>query len=402
VSDTTAAVDRSNQASRQWWIAFGLLALGLAAVAVGLLPRQDAVDQVSRTVPLLAFLGSVIVFAELLDRAEVFDVVATRMTIIGGGRYPLLFVLCVAFASVSTIFLNLDTTAVLLTPVMLTVAGRTGMAGLPLAMTTVWFANIASLLLPVSNLTNLLAADRVGLSARAFAERMALTQLVAILVGAGCLWVCYWRRRYRERDRYDVPQPVVPADRLLFAIAAVAAFGFAVAVPAGVPLAISAVTAMALLLLAFGLRQRSALVPSLIPARLLVLVVGLFLVIGAVDRLGLGELLRHLIGTGDDDADVARAAAVGALLSNLVNNLPAYVAGEAAVPVADHTQLLGLLIGSNLGSLVVPWASLATLIWFERVRSAGLAVPLRRFAVTGAITATLTLTAATATLIATR
>jgi arsenical pump membrane protein len=390
------------QISRQWWIAFGLLALGLAGVAVGLLPWQDAVDQVSRTVPLLVFLGSVIVLAELLDRAEVFDVLATRMAILGGGRYPLLFVLCVAFASITTIFLNLDTTAVLLTPVMLTVAGRTGMAGLPLAMTTVWFANIASLLLPVSNLTNLLAAERVGLSSRAFAERMALTQLAAILVGAACLWVCYWRRRYREEDRYKVPQPVVPADRLLFGLAAADAFGFAVAVLAGVPLAISAIASMAILVVAFAVRHRSTLVPSLIPARLLLLVVGLFLVIGAVDRLGLGDLLRHLMGTGDSDADVARAAGAGAVLSNLVNNLPAYVAGEAAVPVADHTQLLGLLIGSNIGSLVAPWASLATLIWFERVRSTGLTVPLRRFAVTGAITATLTLSAATATLIATR
>jgi arsenical pump membrane protein len=388
--------------SRQWWIAFGLLALGLAGVAVGLLPWPDAVDQVSRTVPLLGFLAAVIVLAELLDRAQVFDVIATRIAIVGGGRYPLLFLLCVAFASVTTIFLNLDTTAVLLTPVMLTVAGRTGMPGLPLAMTTVWFANIASLLLPVSNLTNLLAAERVGLSARAFAERMALTQLVAILVGAGCLWVCYWRRRYRDQDRYEVPKPVVPADRLLFGIAAADAFGFAVAVSAGVPLAIAAITAMAVLVVAFGLRMRSALVPSLIPARLLVLVVGLFLVIGAVDRLGLGDLLRQLMGTGDSDLDVARAAGVGALLSNLVNNLPAYVAGEAAVPVADHTQLLGLLIGSNIGSLVAPWASLATLIWFERVRSTGLVVPLRRFAITGALTATLTLCAATATLIATR
>ena len=31
-------------------------------------------------------------------------------------------------------------------------------------MTTVWLANTASLLLPISNLTNLLAADRVALS----------------------------------------------------------------------------------------------------------------------------------------------------------------------------------------------------------------------------------------------
>ncbi len=190
--------------SGQWWLAIGLLVLGLIAVAVGLLPFSDAVDSVSRTVPVLLFLASVIVLAELLAQAEVFDVVATRMAITGSGRYPVLFLLCVGFASVTTIFFNLDTTAVLLTPVMLVVADRAGMPGLPLAMTTVWFANIASLLLPVSNLTNLLASDRVGLSTLAFARRMVLVQLAAILVGAACLWVCYWRRRHREQDRYQV------------------------------------------------------------------------------------------------------------------------------------------------------------------------------------------------------
>jgi arsenical pump membrane protein len=225
---------------------------------------------------------------------------------------------------------------------------------------------------------------------------------VAILVGAGCLWLCYWRRRYRERDRYQVPEPVRPTDRLLFAIASADAFGFAVAVVVGVPLAVAAIASMAILVLAFIFRDREALKPGLLPARLLVMVVGLFLVVGAIGRLGLDDLLRHLMGSEDSTLDVARAAGAGALLSNAVNNLPAYVAGESAVPVANHTQLLGLLIGTNIGPLVTPWASLATLIWFERVRSTGLEVPLRRFVVTGAITATLTLAAATATLIATR
>jgi arsenical pump membrane protein len=392
----------SDRLSGPWRLALGLLVLGCLGVAVGLLPWHDAVDSVRRTVPLLIFLGSVIVLAELLDRAQVFDVIATRLAIVGGGAYPILFVLCVAFASVTTIFFNLDTTAVLLTPVMLTVAARAGMTGLPLAMTTVWFANISSLLLPVSNLTNLLAANRVGLAPPAFAARMGVAQVGAILVGAACLWVCYWRRRHRDDDRYLVPARVQPADPVLFRIAAVDALGFAVAVLVGVPLAVAAIASMAILVLAFFIRERTALAWALVPVRLLVMVVGLFLVVGAIDRLGLDDVLRHVMGSQDSAADVARATAAGAVLSNLVNNLPAYVAGEAAVPVANHTQLLGLLIGTNIGPLVTPWASLATLIWFERVRSTGLAVPIRRFARTGAITAALTLVTATALLIATR
>lgn len=54
---------------------------------------------------------------------------------------------------------------------------------------------------------------------------------------------------------------------------------------------------------------------------------------------------------------IVRAAAVGAGLSNAVNNLPAYIAGEAVIPVANHDQLIGLLIGTSVGPVIVPWAS---------------------------------------------
>jgi Na+/H+ antiporter NhaD/arsenite permease-like protein len=47
-----------------------------------------------------------------------------------------------------TMFLNLDTTAVLVTLVMLALAPKVRIVSLPLAMTTVLLANTASLLLP--------------------------------------------------------------------------------------------------------------------------------------------------------------------------------------------------------------------------------------------------------------
>ena len=78
------------------------------------------------------------------------------------------------------------------------------------------------------------------------------------------------------------------------------------------------------------------------------------------------------------------AALTGAGLANLVNNLPSYVAGEAVIPAANHTQLLGLLVGVNVGPLITPWASLATLLWYERCVTSGVAVPLRRFTLTSA------------------
>ncbi len=76
--------------------------------------------------------------------------------------------------------MSLDTTAVLLTPVVLTLTRRLGLRALPFALLAVWLANTASLLLPVSNLTNLLALQRAHLGSPAFAARMALPELVAV------------------------------------------------------------------------------------------------------------------------------------------------------------------------------------------------------------------------------
>ncbi|MEU5209980.1 SLC13 family permease [Streptomyces sp. NPDC020742] len=384
------------------WLAGGLLACGLLFLATGLLPAESAGHAMVRIGPLLAFLGTVIVLAELTSEAEVFDVVASGVARAGRGGYGRLFVLCVAFASITTITLNLDTTAVLLTPVMLALATRVGIAPVPLAMTTVWLANTASLLLPVSNLTNLLAANRVALRPTEMAATMWAPQLAAIVVTMGCLWLFFWRRGRRGADTYRPPEAHRPGDPVLFRVCAVACAGFLVAIlVADVPLWAASAAAAAVAVAAFAVRRRSSLRPSLVPWRLLVMVPGMFLVVETVNVNGLHELLTSAVGTDGGVPGMFRASAVGAGLSNVLNNLPVYLAGESAVPLANHSQLLALLIGTNVGPVVTPWASLATLLWFERCHAQGVRVPLRSFMATGAVLAVGALLAATAALAAT-
>lgn len=385
------------------WLAGGLLACGLLCLATGLLPTESAGQAMIRIGPLLAFLGTVIVLAELTSEAEVFDVVASGVARAGRGGYGRLFVLCVAFASITTITLNLDTTAVLLTPVMLALASRVGIATVPLAMTTVWLANTASVLLPVSNLTNLLAANRVALRPTEMAATMWAPQLAAIAVTMVCLWVFFWRRGRRGAEAYTPPAPHRPGDPLLFRVCAVVCAGFLLAMlVADVPLWSASAVAAAVVVVAFAVRRPASLRLSLVPWRLLVMVPGLFLVVEAVNANGLHELLTSAIGSDGGALGMFRASAVGAGLSNVLNNLPVYLAGESAVPLGNHQQLLALLIGTNVGPVVTPWASLATLLWFERCHAQGVRVPLRSFMATGAVLATGAVAASTAALVATR
>ncbi|WP_031159921.1 SLC13 family permease [Streptosporangium roseum] len=366
------------------WIRVGLLGLGLLAVVTELLPVEEAAGEVGRIAPILLFLAAVIVLAELVKEAQVFDVIAARLAMAGRGDYVALFLLCTAFASLVTMFLNLDTTAVLLTPVMLALAARTGIAALPLAMTTVWLANTASLFLPVSNLTNLLAMERLGLSTKEFAGRLWLPQLVSVAVTMVFLWVFFWRRGRRGADRYDPPPPVPVADPLLFRTAATVCVLFIVAILLELPIQVAALAAAALMIAAFAWRDRSKLTLALFPWQLLVFVTGLFLVVPTLSRYGLAGLMSALAGTGGDGDGAYRAAAVGAGLSNLINNLPAYTAVEKVIPVVNQDQLLALLIGTNIGPVITPWASLATLLWFEWCRRRGVRVPMLTFVLAGA------------------
>ncbi|MGH4007443.1 MAG: SLC13 family permease, partial [Pseudonocardiaceae bacterium] len=84
------------------WIRIGLLIAGILCVLTGLLPAAEAEDNLRRIAPLLLFLGAVIVLAKLARQAKVFDVIATRMAIVGRGNYLALFLLCVVFASLTT------------------------------------------------------------------------------------------------------------------------------------------------------------------------------------------------------------------------------------------------------------------------------------------------------------
>src|SRR6266700_4953444 len=242
------------------WITIALFALGAVFVGTGLLPFSAADATVRRILPLLLFLGTVVVLAELTASAGVFNVIAVRVAGAARGSYLALFLLCVLFAAINTTVLNLDTTAVLLTPVMLALALRTGIAAIPLAMTTVWLANTASLLLPVSNLTNLLAANRVALPPVEFASRMWAVQLASVAMTMVFLLAFYWRRKQRGVDRYEPPPPHKPADRVLFWVAALSCLLFiTVIIATRILLGFASAIAAALVVAAFAVRDRAAL-----------------------------------------------------------------------------------------------------------------------------------------------
>jgi arsenical pump membrane protein len=126
----------------------------------------------------------------------------------------------------------------------------------------------------------------------------------------------------------------------------------------------------------------------------------LFLVVRAGQDHGLNSLLAKAAGTSASGPGLLRMAGLGAVVSNLANNLPAFAALQ---PVADGSipRMLALLVGTNLGPLILLWGSLATLLWRERCTARGVRISAREFATVGLIGVPLLLTASVLALIAT-
>jgi len=146
----------------------------------------------------------------------------------------------------------------------------------------------------------------------------------------------------------------------------------------------TATTAAVILAAVYLTRSPRTLRISLLPWRLVAMVEGLFLFIAALGDHGLDRLLGHLAGHSESSLGVLRTAAVAAGTSNLANNLPSYLALER-VSDGREDQLLGLLLGTNLGPLVLLWGSLATLLWRERCKARGVRVRPWEFARVGLV-----------------
>jgi Na+/H+ antiporter NhaD/arsenite permease-like protein len=84
---------------------------------------------------------------------------------------------------------------------------------------------------------------------------------------------------------------------------------------------------------------------------------------------------------------------MGALGANAVDNLPAYLALEPAATSPE--RMVALLIGVNAGPLITPWASLATLLWHQRLTRMDVQISWGRYAALGLLAAPLTVVAAT-------
>ena len=365
-------------------------------VAVRAVPLSDAWAQTKELAPVVGFLAAILVLAELCADDGLFTAAGDAVARACRGEPVRLLVGVFAVAAVVTAVLSLDATVVLLTPVVIATAARAGARPRPHVYACAHLANSASLLLPVSNLTNLLAFAAAGVSFPRFAALMALPWLLSIAIEYAVL------RRFFAADLAvaEHPQtqgepPAPPVFTLV--VLGLTLAGFVVTSLAGTNPAWAAF-AGALVLAVRALIRRRTTVPRLIGAAgplFCLFVLALGIVVEAVVDNGLADGARHVLPGGSGLPALLGVAALAAVLAAVVNNLPAVLALLPLVSAGGPGPVLAVLIGVNLGPNLTYAGSLATLLWRRVLHDHGTEANLGTFTRLGLLTVPATLVGST-------
>jgi arsenical pump membrane protein len=378
---------------RRWNEAWWTMLAAAAMLALGIVTPRDALGAILAGKNALLFLLSLLALSLLISKSGFFEWAAIRCAQVAKGDAHSLYRNAFVAGAIITAILSLDTTAVMLTPVMLALVKRLKVPAAPYVVLCAFVANVGSLALPISNLTNLLFADAFHQTFAAFAARMIAPQLVALVTTYAVLrW--HFRRELPKRfDGESLPDPasVVPNHAyFLFCVTvlAVVLICYFLAPLMGLEPYVFAFAGSAVLAFAgmaggrVRIRAARELAWDLFP-----FVIGLFIAVQGLENLGIvgvesGWLASMRPGSPEK---LLSAAGATALASNFMNNLPAALIARSVL-LRSHSHMgtvLAALIGADAGPMITPFGSLATMLVFAFARRDGEEVHAGRLVVLG-------------------
>jgi arsenical pump membrane protein len=375
-------VRAGRQAIRPGWL---LAAAGLAGLIAAVAVRpSDAAAAAGQDWSPFVLVAGLLLIGLVADDDGLFAAAGSRLARATRSG-PLLFAGSVLLVSIVTATLNLDTSVAFLTPVLVHAARSRGEGEPAFLYGCLLLSNAASLLLPGSNLTNLIVLGHLHLTGGQFAARMWLPWLGAVVVTAAV--VAIGERRSLGQATTEpgpVSQPV-----LGIGMAAIVAATVLVIVirSAALPVFVIGV-------LAAGFRATRGgpvtigQIWQVLGVPVLAGLFGAAVALGTLGRAWSGPavLLSHLSGWA--------TAGFAAIATAVLNNLPA--ASMLAARTPAHP--LQLLIGLNLGPNLCVTGSLAWLLWIRSARDAGARPSLARASRLGVVAVPLSIAVAVAAL----
>ena len=383
---------------RPTWLPEAVAAVTAAAVLVvfGAVSIDRTRQALGDLAPTIGFLAALLLIGDGCRREGLFDALGTLMARRSKDSPRRLLALVFILAASVTAVISLDSTIVLLTPVVFATVTRLRMMPTPyvyacdhLRIGLVAAAGLESYepaRVPCERLDvrSFLAADGVADLGR---DRDRVGRSDAVLRG----------RASSPRERVAVSDEV-KLPRFALAVVGVTLIGFLVSSLIRVDLLWIAAAGAAALTVPALVRQKTTLrgILQALQPGFLIFVFGLGIIVAAASDNGLTAAVRAVLPHGESFIFLLGIAAVSAVLANLVNNLPATLILAPALAPAGHVAVLAALLGVNIGPNMTYVGSLATLLWRRILRAEGTEVNLGEFLRLGALTVPAALLVSTA------
>lgn len=184
-----AIVTRPRGIGEAWAAAVGALLMLLTGVVS---PGSALVAIGSEWNLFLFFLGLMLT-AAVADMAGFFDWAASLAAAAAGGNGRWLLVNVFVLGALITTFLSNDATAIILTPVVYTIATRLRLRVMPYLFAVSFVANAASMTLPISNPINVLTGDRLRAPLAVYESHLLAASIASIAISLAVFMAVFWR-----------------------------------------------------------------------------------------------------------------------------------------------------------------------------------------------------------------
>ena len=366
-------------------------AIAAAAIVCAVLRPGGSLSAVGRGTDVYLFLIGMMGLAAYAQLSGIFAWIAEHAVRIAGTSRFRLFALVYGVGIVTTALFSNDATIVVLTPAVIGALQRYDASPVPYVVACALIANAASLLLPISNPSNLLVYAGRMPELATWLRTFGLPSLAAIAVTFAIAWWFYradLRGSAAPRNARDIPQPEVLPLLLLAAAALAIVTTSALAGPLGA--ATFACAALAFVVTFLGDRSGAVTIAREISWSVVLLTGALFVILSALDDVGGFAVTRSALAWCAQQTAPWSTLATGflaAVASNAINNLPVGLNLGETLPAmhASGSTSAAALIGVNLGPNATVNGSLATLLWLTILRKAEITISPIAFARIGVL-----------------
>lgn len=365
----------------------------------GVVPIRDLFQIVGIvTGPSITIL-STIVMSIVLESTGFFKWAAYNLVKLANGSGIRLFWYVNLLCFLMTMFFNNDGSILITTPIIIRMLSMVNLRlkqQIPYLLSGALIATASSAPIGISNLANLIALKIVGLDLNTYAMMMFVPSMLGIAV-IFYLLLTYFRKQLPKRIQrldtasiQDVPLLNNRTFTLYLTLVILIRASYFVIPAYGIDMEWIGIAGAILLISIRWFREKVGPLDLIkkTPWHIFLFALSVYVLVFGLRNIGLTSLFTELLHGPVSSSLFHASMGMGiftSVMSNLVNNLPSVMMStvilvDMQLPALNlQTAYLASIIGSDVGSLIFPMGTLASLIWMFILRSNGIAITWKQY-----------------------